>query len=154
MSCQLCKSERLGTVSAKCDDRCSVTIGESDNHSDYVPQGVGIGGGDYIEFSWCLDCGQIQGKFPLPVSAMELTSDATEEDITIVLDFTKDRPTLYIYQRQAEAECCELSLLQGKGDLGYPEIELYGPRKSVIKLLKLWNYDLEVQELESEDELE
>lgn len=31
----------------------------------YVPDDIGIGGGDYVEFTWCLECGQIQGQFPL-----------------------------------------------------------------------------------------
>jgi hypothetical protein len=33
--------------------------------TDYVPRDMGIGGGDYMEFSYCLECGKIQGKFPL-----------------------------------------------------------------------------------------
>jgi hypothetical protein len=32
---------------------------------------MGIGGGDYVAFSYCLDCGQIQGDFPLPETGME-----------------------------------------------------------------------------------
>ena len=32
---------------------------------------LGIGGGDYIEFSYCGDCGQIQGDFPLAPTKME-----------------------------------------------------------------------------------
>ncbi len=31
----------------------------------YVPYDLNIGGGDYIEFKYCLDCGQIQGTFPI-----------------------------------------------------------------------------------------
>jgi hypothetical protein len=30
----------------------------------YVPSGLGIGGGDYIDFKLCLSCGQIQGEWP------------------------------------------------------------------------------------------
>jgi hypothetical protein len=26
---------------------------------------MGIGHGDYIEFRYCLNCGQIQGEFPI-----------------------------------------------------------------------------------------
>jgi hypothetical protein len=37
-------------------------------HDGYVPSKMGIGGGDYMEFSYCLDCGQIQGKFPVKVN--------------------------------------------------------------------------------------
>jgi hypothetical protein len=34
-------------------------------HDGYVPRALGIGGGDYIEFEVCLNCGQMQGKYPI-----------------------------------------------------------------------------------------
>jgi hypothetical protein len=36
-----------------------------------VPRDLGIGGGDDVQLTYCLDCGQIQGKFPLPPTQME-----------------------------------------------------------------------------------
>lgn len=59
-----CVSTRIATVNAKCSDMCQFILGNID-HEGYVPRGVGIGGGDYIEFDYCLDCGQIQGHFPV-----------------------------------------------------------------------------------------
>jgi len=76
MACKNCESERIASVSGKCSDMCSITLGESERN-DYVPKDMGIGGGDYLEFSYCLDCGQIQGEFPLDPSEME--SDEEEE---------------------------------------------------------------------------
>lgn len=35
------------------------------SYDGYVLSGIGIGGGDYVEFKYCLDCGQIQGDFPI-----------------------------------------------------------------------------------------
>jgi hypothetical protein len=67
-------------MTAKCDDRCSVTIGEIESSNDYVPRGMGIGASDYVEFSWCLDCGQIQGKFPRPKTALEDAGKGEYED--------------------------------------------------------------------------
>jgi hypothetical protein len=29
-------------------------------YDGYVPTGIGIGGNDYLEFDYCLNCGQIQ----------------------------------------------------------------------------------------------
>jgi hypothetical protein len=57
-------------VNAKCSDLCffETNAKESDG---YVPGGVGIGGGDYVEFVYCLDCGQIQGEFPVPEHELE-----------------------------------------------------------------------------------
>jgi hypothetical protein len=43
---------------------CSVEYKGMERH-DYVPDFIGLGGGDYIELDYCLDCGQIQGDFPL-----------------------------------------------------------------------------------------
>lgn len=40
-------------------------------HEGYVASDMGIGGGDYIEFGYCLDCGQIQGEFPRPETLLE-----------------------------------------------------------------------------------
>lgn len=79
MSCQSCESERIASITAKCDDRCSVSIGEND-HNDYAPHGMGIGGGDYVEFSWCLCCGQIQGKFPKETTELEGNDEETSDD--------------------------------------------------------------------------
>jgi hypothetical protein len=44
----------------------------------YVPDDFGIGGGDYIEFHLCFDCGQLQGKFPLPMTELETTEEAED----------------------------------------------------------------------------
>ncbi len=65
--CQTCKSLRLAEVSGKVDDSCSFISAELYKPSYYVPVNMGIGGGSYIEFKYCLDCGQIQGEFPIPI---------------------------------------------------------------------------------------
>lgn len=78
MTCQKCHSKRVANLNAKCSDCCSVSIGTSD-HDGYVPKGLGIGGGDYVEFSYCLDCGQLQGKFPLP--SAEIEKDIGTEEV-------------------------------------------------------------------------
>lgn len=70
MACQRCKSERIMSINAKCSDLCFASIGEHEQ-SDYPPEDVGIGGGDYVEFSYCLNCGQIQGDFPVDTCALE-----------------------------------------------------------------------------------
>jgi hypothetical protein len=49
---------------------CGVNLGAA-SHDGYVPDDLGIGGGDYVEFDYCLDCGQLQGKFPLPPANIE-----------------------------------------------------------------------------------
>jgi hypothetical protein len=70
MGCQSCGSERLVSVNAKCNDLCQVTVGENE-HVGYVPDDIGLGGGDYIEIEFCAECGQIQGDFPLQPMEIE-----------------------------------------------------------------------------------
>lgn len=64
MACQKCNSEKLASVGAKCSDLCNFETTGFEHHG-YVPEGFGIGGRDYVDFTYCLDCGQIQGKFPI-----------------------------------------------------------------------------------------
>ena len=58
--CEGCHSDRLLTVNGKVSDMFSSSFKNAD-YDGYVPQDLGIGGGDYIEFEVCLDCGKLQG---------------------------------------------------------------------------------------------
>ena len=68
--CQRCSSLRLASILAHCSDMCSVDLGGRHEHG-YVPRDLGIGGGDDVQLTYCLDCGQIQGKFPRALTQME-----------------------------------------------------------------------------------
>lgn len=62
-----CGSSRILEVCAKCSDLCSWRTAGGEWQEGYVPTGKGIGEDmDYVEIAFCMDCGQIQGKFPLP----------------------------------------------------------------------------------------
>ena len=63
--CQGCNSERVLEVMGKCSDMCHITYPKGHIHSGYVPRDLNIGGGDYLQFSYCADCGRIQGDFPI-----------------------------------------------------------------------------------------
>lgn len=63
MICQKCQSDLVAHVSAKCSDCCHISLKDAEKIG-YMPNNLGIGGGDYIDLKWCLNCGQIQGKFP------------------------------------------------------------------------------------------
>lgn len=43
---------------------CSAYFGDK-VYDGYVPDGLNVGGGDYLEFNMCLNCGKVQGEFPL-----------------------------------------------------------------------------------------
>lgn len=73
--CQKCNSSRVAKVNAKCDDRCIFAI-DYRRQSDYVPRKAGLGaGGDYLQMDYCLNCGQIQGNFPVPILDIEQDTD-------------------------------------------------------------------------------
>ena len=73
--CMTCESDRLLIVSGKVSDRCYLEM-KNDGMSGYVPDDMGIGGGDYLEFTFCLECGQIQDIFPVD----DLVFEESDED--------------------------------------------------------------------------
>jgi hypothetical protein len=68
--CQRCKSARVIKFNGKSGDLSSVWLGGKE-HDGYVPSDMNIGGGDYVRFYVCLDCGQMQGNWPVPRTDME-----------------------------------------------------------------------------------
>jgi hypothetical protein len=67
MSCNKCGSIRIADVSGKVNDTFHVYLHASDTEqNDYVSESLGVGHGDYVDFTYCLNCGQIQGSFPRP----------------------------------------------------------------------------------------
>jgi len=81
MKCQKCNSERIMSINAKCSDLFDAGY-QGKYYDGYVIEGMGItdgdGYGDYVTFDYCLDCGQIQGTFPVEVPEQFLTE--TEEE--------------------------------------------------------------------------
>jgi hypothetical protein len=65
--CQRCGSEKVASISGKCSDMCDVQVPGKPHHDGYVPNDLQLGGGDYIHFKWCMDCGQIQGNWSIKV---------------------------------------------------------------------------------------
>ena len=63
--CDRCGSMRLMNIIGKVSDRCIVKYPNGEDQIGYVPTRFGIGGSDYIEFTFCMDCGKIQGSFPV-----------------------------------------------------------------------------------------
>lgn len=85
--CQRCGSTRVMSAGGKVSDLFSGSIllkepiPDVTNYADYngyVPEDIGIGGGDYLGFEYCLNCGQLKGKWPLPDTEME--TKAPEEE--------------------------------------------------------------------------
>jgi len=77
--CDACGGNRILSVYAKCSDRCVVHFKEHSNEG-YVPNDLPIGGGDDIEFEVCLDCGKVQGEFPVPDPEFSESTDDEEDE--------------------------------------------------------------------------
>jgi hypothetical protein len=77
MNCIRCASRRILTANAHCKDLGYFEINGA-SHDGYVPDDLGIGGGDGVDILLCLDCGQLQGVWPLPQSKLE--RKATKRD--------------------------------------------------------------------------
>ena len=84
-SCQRCKSERILEINGKVSDRFSMWDQDGKDYSGHMPYDLGIStDGDTIDFHYCLDCGQIQGEFPVngEVEAFkEFEDEYTEADM-------------------------------------------------------------------------
>lgn len=105
MSCCRCKSPRVASIGSKSSDLNVVSIGDAEKEG-YVPRDMGIGGGDYIEFKWCLDCGQIQREFPLPKCELETgeDEDEIEDDQAYDVYRSTDRVRKAVLKRWAEQD--------------------------------------------------
>ena len=68
-TCSRCSSTRMMEVSSKCNDRCDVRL-DGEDLDGYPPSNLNIGGGDYVAFKVCADCGQMAGSWPLPLDVM------------------------------------------------------------------------------------
>jgi len=72
MHCQRCGSERILSISIKCCDGFFANL-KGKEYLGYAPDIRNIGKGDYIKPKICLDCGQLQGDFPVkPIKELEL----------------------------------------------------------------------------------
>jgi hypothetical protein len=64
MKCQNCGGKaKLYQISAKCSDQYSHQHLGGNEHDGYVPDWIGEYG-DYVSFTICRHCGQVQGAWP------------------------------------------------------------------------------------------
>jgi hypothetical protein len=73
MVCE-CGSDKIISISGKTADTCNTAFKDI-SVDGHVPRDIGVGGGDYIEFEYCGDCGVIQDFESL-----------TEDEITQALE--------------------------------------------------------------------
>ena len=77
MKCQRCNSDKVIDINGKTSDCFILSYGDRE-YDGYVPSDIGLGDdSDCIIMEYCLNCGQIQGKFPISDEAIE---EIFEED--------------------------------------------------------------------------
>ena len=77
MKCQRCSSERIAEVDARCKDMFKWKSDKTDYEGYAYTPGGEIGDGDNVYFKYCLECGQIQDKFP---TLREWNKDDNEDE--------------------------------------------------------------------------
>lgn len=72
MSCHKCSSNRVLSLYGKCSDLAGASMEGFDyEHDGYAPEIPNVCSGDDIQFDVCLDCGQVQGEWPLAPTKFE-----------------------------------------------------------------------------------
>jgi hypothetical protein len=69
VNCQRCSSDRILHISAKCSDLCSASYKELEKDG-YTPDLPFTEYGDYLCPTICMECGQVQGEFPVTDKAI------------------------------------------------------------------------------------
>jgi len=65
MKCQRCESERVLFIGNSTNsDMGTWSYKDTERECCTLPYIDGVCGGDAVAMTFCLDCGQIQGKFP------------------------------------------------------------------------------------------
>jgi len=62
--CQRCSSDRIFSFTSKSSDLNGGSFKDKE-FDGYFPRDLNLGGGDYVEASVCLECGQVQGSWPV-----------------------------------------------------------------------------------------
>ncbi len=73
MKCDKCGSDRILKVCGKTSDMFNCHY-KNIEHDGYVPDNIHVGDdgyGDYVQFDLCMECGKIQGKFPVSDEQIE-----------------------------------------------------------------------------------
>jgi len=67
MTCDKCNSDRIVSISAKCNDMFTAEVKHLKfNAEGYANSNLNIStNGDYVDFEMCVECGKIQGDFPI-----------------------------------------------------------------------------------------
>jgi hypothetical protein len=69
MGCKRCSSDRVVCVDSYYDELTFIVREHA--YYDFTPADAKLGGTSYFHFLLCMNCGQVQGTFPLPLTRFE-----------------------------------------------------------------------------------
>ncbi len=72
--CQKCEAIAIVQVCSKASDLHCLRHLHRD-HDGYMLKDMGVGSDDYVEFSFCVNCGQIQGAWPKKIHGKIVTRE-------------------------------------------------------------------------------
>lgn len=75
MLCQRCNSNRLFRFYAKHNDLFVYTYKDQKEVEDYAPHIDNLCGGDDTQATICLECGQVQGMWPVEFEGKEIDEE-------------------------------------------------------------------------------
>jgi hypothetical protein len=73
-TCQRCGAVAIVEVCGKTSDMCNMQHLHRE-FDGYVLRDMGVGQDDYLEFEFCVNCGQIQGEFPKRIHGALVTRE-------------------------------------------------------------------------------
>jgi hypothetical protein len=80
MSCSNCGRVRVVSISLTVQS-AGYAMGTTADYAGNVPAEFGLGtDGDQLDFELCLNCGQVQGQWPAPISSID--SQAVSKSLT------------------------------------------------------------------------
>lgn len=68
-------------INAKCADMCNTTFPNGVTQQGYAPAIPGIGGGDYVDLSICMNCHRVVGFQTKVVKALMTLAEAQTQDL-------------------------------------------------------------------------
>ena len=116
MACDSCGSVNLLIVDANTSGNVLIRSSEIEKLFD-VPFDIGIGQGNKIKFSYCADCGKIQGTFPVPADGFFIEEEIVLDPIRYInheikiIDILEDLQVSVVSNAAAKYVNDNLSLL-------------------------------------------
>ena len=107
MNCQRCDSDRILEIMSKQVDAFSGSFKGREIERDYAPDVANVCGGDYTDPKVCLECGQVQGEFPVKDPDESCFEECCEHGVSVNWscgECTEEKFEKMMVEKEAEYE--------------------------------------------------